>query len=102
MSLIAASPVGSLFHTILLDNIHDAFHVRRGAKNFLASSPLACSLLGILCLVIAMLFLLWKLLPSLRLCVNTYVVLTVMPCIVLGQPHLLGLSVALTITGFNL
>lgn len=34
---IAASPVGSLFHTILLDNIHDAFHVRRGAKNFSSS-----------------------------------------------------------------
>ena len=33
---------------------------------------------------------------------NTYVVLTVMPCIVLGQPHLLGLSVALTITGLEL
>ena len=53
-------------------------------RTFLAPLPLACSLLGILCLV---LFLLWKLLPSLRLCVNTYVVLTVMPCIVLGQPH---------------
>ena len=34
---IAASPVGSLFHTILLDNMHDAFHVRRGAKNFSSS-----------------------------------------------------------------
>ena len=31
---IAASPVNSLFHIILLDNIHDAFHVGRGAKNF--------------------------------------------------------------------
>ena len=48
-----------------------------------------------------MLFLLWNLLPSLRLCVNTYSVLTVMPCTVLGQPHLLELSVALTITGLN-
>ena len=34
---IAVSLVGSLFHTILLDNIHDAFHVRRGAKNFSSS-----------------------------------------------------------------
>ena len=34
---IAASPVGSLFHTILLDNIHDAFNVRRGAENFSSS-----------------------------------------------------------------
>ena len=33
---------------------------------------------------------------------NTYVVLTVMPCTVLGQPHLLELLVALTITGLNL
>ena len=49
-----------------------------------------------------MLFLLWKLLPSLRLCVSTYVVLTVMPCTVLGQPYLLELSVALPITGLNL
>ena len=32
---IAASPVGS--HTVLLDNIHDAFHVGRGAKNFSSS-----------------------------------------------------------------
>ena len=71
-------------------------------RTFLAALPLACSLLGILCLVIEVLFLLWKLQPSLRLCVNTYVVLTVMPCIVLGQPHLLGLSVALTITGLDL
>ena len=68
-------------------------------RSFLAPLPLARSLLGIPCLVIAMLFLLWKLLPSLRLCVNTYIVLTVMPCTVLGQPHLLELSVALTITG---
>ena len=71
-------------------------------RTFLAPLPLACSLSGILCLVIEVLFLLWKLQPSLRLCVNTYVVLTVMPCIVLGQPHLLGLSVALTITGLDL
>ena len=34
---IAASPVGSLFYTILLDNIHDAFHVGRGAKTFVSS-----------------------------------------------------------------
>ena len=38
---IAASPVGSLFHTILLDNIYDAFHVGRGAKNF-SSSVATC------------------------------------------------------------
>ena len=35
--MVPASPVGSLFHTILLDNIHDAFHVGRGAKNFSSS-----------------------------------------------------------------
>ena len=68
---IAASPVGSLFHTILLDNIHDAFHAGRGAETFLAPLPIACSLLGIPCLVIAMLFLSWRLLPLLRLCVHT-------------------------------
>ena len=33
---------------------------------------------------------------------NTYMVLTVMPCTVLEQPHLLQLSVALTIAGLNL
>ena len=49
-----------------------------------------------------MLFLLWRLLPLLRLCVNTYVVLTVMPYTVLGQPRLLELSAALTITGLDL
>lgn len=38
---IAASPVSSLFHTILLDNLNDAFHVGRGAKNF-ASSVATC------------------------------------------------------------
>ena len=38
---IAASPAGSLFHTNLLDNIHDAFHVGRGAKNF-SSSVATC------------------------------------------------------------
>ena len=31
---IASSPVGSLFHTIPLDNLDDAFPVRNGAKNF--------------------------------------------------------------------
>ncbi len=35
-SRLAASPVGSLFHTILLDNLDDAFSVGRGARNFLA------------------------------------------------------------------
>ena len=49
-----------------------------------------------------MLFLLWRLLPLWGLCVNTYVVLTVMPYTVLGQPRLLGLSAALTITGLDL
>ena len=33
---------------------------------------------------------------------NTYVVLTVMPYNVLGQPHLLGSSAALTTTGLDL
>ena len=31
------SPVGSLSHAILLDNIRDAFHVGRGVKNFSSS-----------------------------------------------------------------
>ena len=65
-------------------------------KTFLAPLPLACSLLGIPCLMIAVLFQLWKLLP-LRPYVNT----TVMPYTVLGQPRLLGLSAALTIVGFT-
>ncbi|DBA82658.1 TPA: hypothetical protein ACH3X1_006901 [Trebouxia sp. C0004] len=34
---IAASLVGSLFHTILLDNLDDAFSVGNGAKNFSCS-----------------------------------------------------------------
>jgi len=34
---LAASPVGSLFHTILLDNLDDAFSVGRGARNFSGS-----------------------------------------------------------------
>ena len=34
---IAASPVGSLFHTILLDNLDDAFSVGNGAGNFCGS-----------------------------------------------------------------
>jgi len=38
---IASSPVGSLFHTILLDNLDDAFYVRNGAKNF-SGSIAAC------------------------------------------------------------
>ena len=101
-STIAASPVDSLFHTISLDNIHDAFHVGRGAQSFLAPLPLACSLVGIPCLVIAVPFLLWRLLPLLRLCANTYRVLTVIPYTVLGQPRLLGLSPALTISGLDL
>ncbi|DBA89809.1 TPA: hypothetical protein ACH3X2_004679 [Trebouxia sp. C0005] len=32
-----ASPVGSLFHTILLDNLDDALSVENGAKNFSGS-----------------------------------------------------------------
>ena len=71
-------------------------------RTFLAPLPLACNLLDIPCRVIAMLFLLWRLLPLLRLCVNTCVVLTVMPYTVLGLPHLLGLSAALTITELDL
>ena len=43
---IAARPVGSLFHTILLDNIHDAFHVRRGAKNFSSSIATCLQFVG--------------------------------------------------------
>ncbi|DBA85583.1 TPA: hypothetical protein ACH3X2_005652 [Trebouxia sp. C0005] len=38
---MAASPVGSLFHTILLDNLDDAFSVGNGAKNF-SGSIAAC------------------------------------------------------------
>ena len=51
-----------------------------------------------------MLSLLWKLLPLLKLCVNTCKVLTVTPYTVLGQPRLLGLSASLiiTITGLDL
>ena len=32
-----SSPVGSLFHTILLDNLDDAFSVGNGANNFSGS-----------------------------------------------------------------
>ena len=49
-----------------------------------------------------MLSLLWKLLPLAKFCVNTCRVLTVTPYTVLGQPRLLGLSAALTITGLDL
>ncbi len=38
---IAASPVGPLFHTILLDNLDDDFSVGSGAKNF-SGSIAAC------------------------------------------------------------
>ncbi len=38
---IATSPVGSLFHTVLLDNLDDAFSVANGAKNF-SGSIAAC------------------------------------------------------------
>ena len=41
---VAASPVDSLFHTILLDN--DAFHVGLGAKNFSSSIATCVHLLG--------------------------------------------------------
>ena len=47
-------------------------------RTFVAPLPLACSLLGIPCQVIAVLFLLWRLMPLLRLCSNNYRVLTVM------------------------
>ena len=40
-SKIATSPVGSLFHTVLLDNLDDAFSVANGAKNF-SGSIAAC------------------------------------------------------------
>ena len=52
--------------------------------------------------MIAVLFQLWRLLPLLRPYVNICVALTVMPYTVLGQPHLLGLSAALTIIGLDL
>ena len=34
---IASSPIGLLFHTILLDNLDDVFSVRNSAKNFSGS-----------------------------------------------------------------
>jgi len=38
---VAAGPVGLLFHTILLDNLDDAFSAGNGAKNF-SGSTAAC------------------------------------------------------------
>ena len=100
-NMIAASPVGSLSTRCYLTTFMVLFMrgvVLRIPLSLFVPLPLACSLLGIPCLVIAMLFLSWRLLSLLWLCVKTYVVLTVMPYTVLGQPRLLGLSAALTIT----
>ena len=66
-------------------------------STFLNPLPLACSLLGTPCQVKAV-FLSWRLLLSLRLCIEACVVLAIMPYTVLWQPSLLGLSAALTIT----
>ena len=54
-NMIAANPVGSLFHTILLGNMLFMWGVV--LRIFLLPLQLACSLLGIPCLVLAMLFL---------------------------------------------
>ena len=50
----------------------------------------------------AVLFLLWRLMRLLMPCVHIYMALPITACIVLGQPRLLGLSVAPIITGLNL
>ena len=96
-NMIAASPVRSLSIPFYLTTFMMLFMWGVVLRIFLVPLPLACSLLGIPCLMIAMLFLLWRLLSLLWLCVKTYLVLTVMPYTVLGQPRLLGLSAALTI-----
>ena len=60
-------------------------------RTFLSPLPLACSLLGVPCHVIAVLCLFWRLAPLLRLCTNNYRVLTVMPlCESLGSPICCG------------
>ena len=84
-NMIAANPVGSLFHTILLGNIHDAFHVGRGAKNFSSSVATCLQSVGHSMPRDSEVV---PVMSLLRFCVKAYVVLTVMPCTVLGQPHL--------------
>ena len=96
---IAASPADSLFHTILLDNIHDAFHVGRGAKNFYSSVATCLQSVGHSMPRDSDVVPVMEVAAIIKLCMNTCRVLTVTPYTVLGQPRLLGLSAALTIVG---
>ena len=93
----AASPVSSLFHIILLDNIHDAFHLRRGFKNFSSLQSVGHSMprdsdVAPVMQVAAIIEALREHLRGTHSHAYT----------VLGQPCLLGLSAAPTITGLDL
>ena len=98
--MIAASPVGSLFHTVLLDNLDDAFSVENGAKNF-SGSIAACNLLGSPCLLAGAMFLSWRLVQLLKPCVSIWAAPMTMPCIVPEQPLLLGLLHVHTTIGLD-
>ena len=94
-------------HTILLDNLHDAFHAGRGAQNL--SSCIATCLQSVGHSMphdsgVVAIMEVDAIIEALRKGTHsTYrVLLIVMPYTHLGQPHLLGLSAALTINGSDL
>ena len=96
---IATSPVGSLFHTVLLDNLDDAFSVANGAKNFSGSiaaclqsvgQPMPFGRDGV------------PILQLLKPCVSIWAAPMTMPCIVPGQPLLWGLWHVHTTIGLDL
>jgi hypothetical protein len=93
----AASPVGSLFHTILLDNLNHAYCGWQGAKNF-SGSIATClqSRLHDSDIVPAMEV------GTVMEALHHNLAPMTMPCIVLEQPQLLELLLANTVIGFSL
>ena len=82
---LAASPVGSLFHLTLLDNLRDAFH--HGVSIFCSSICWSLTSIGHhMCLVTALLRLFMTSLSSLSCYGSIYKVPMLMRFIVLGQP----------------
>ena len=100
--LVLSNPI----HTILFDNLHDAFHAGRGAQNL--SSCIATCLQSVGHSMphdsgVVAIMEVDAIIEALRKGTHsTYRVLIVMPYTGLGQPHLLGLSAALTINGSDL
>ena len=83
-SKIAASPVRSLFHTILLDNLDDGFFVGNCASNFSGSIATSSCLqsVGSPCLLAEALSLSWRLVQFLKPCVSIWAAPMTMTCIV--------------------